>query len=264
MDLVAIIGQFFSTNDPSEVAPFGRGHINDTYAVSFRQPDGAASRYILQRINRFVFKDPEALMENVERVTRHLHSKIAAAGGDPLRETLNLVPTLDGRSFFCDPAGEYWRVFLFIEGARTYESAESPQHIYQAARAFGNFQRQLADFPAGLLHETIPFFHDTPRRFRAFQEAVQSDPRQRVATVRAEIRFLEQRAADTRVLVDGIARGVLPLRVTHNDTKFNNVMIDDRTGSGGVHPRPGHGHAWAGALRFWGCRAQQRSAGGGR
>jgi Ser/Thr protein kinase RdoA (MazF antagonist) len=229
MDLIEIIGQFFSTNSLGETVPFGRGHINDTYVVSFRQPDGAKCRYILQRINRFVFKDPEALMENVERVTRHLHSKIAAAGGDPLRETLNLVPTLDGRSFFRDPGGEYWRVFHFIEGARTYESAESPQQIYQAAWAFGNFQRQLADFPAGQLHETIPFFHDTPRRFHAFKEAVQRDTHQRAETVRAEIHFLEQRAADTRVLVDGIARGVLPLRVTHNDTKFNNVMIDDRT-----------------------------------
>ncbi len=229
-DLAAIAGQFSFTGSLVEVSPFGRGHINDTYAAVYRQPNGALRRYILQRINQFVFKNPEALMENLERVTRHLHGKIEAAGGDPLRETLNLVPALDQRAFYRDAAGEYWRGLLFIEGARTYEEAESPAHIYQAARAFGNFQRQLADFPAAQLHETIPFFHDTPRRFRAFAEAVQGDAAQRAATVRAEIEFLQAREPDTRVLVDGIASGTLPLRVTHNDTKFNNVMIDDRTG----------------------------------
>lgn len=230
MDLVEIAGKFSFEGSLVEILPFGQGHINDTYAAVFRQPGGGVRRYILQRINRFVFKDPEALMENVERVTRHLHRKIAAAGGDPLRETLNLVMALDGRSFYRDPEGEYWRALLFIEGARTYEEAESPAHIYQAARAFGNFQRQLADFPAMQLHETIPFFHDTPRRFRAFEDAVQRDAFNRAAAVRDEIRFLEEREADTRVLVEEIARGVLPLRVTHNDTKFNNVMIDDHTG----------------------------------
>jgi len=231
MDLADIAGQFCIPGSLIEAAPFGRGHINDTYAVSFRQPDGALRRYILQRINRFVFKDPAALMENLERVTRHLRRKIVAAGGDPLRETLNLVPALDQSAYYRDTAGEYWRALLFIEGARTYEEAESPAHIYQVARAFGIFQRQLADFPAVQLHETIPYFHDTPRRFRAFEEALQRDTFQRAAAVRADIQFLAEREADTRVLVQGIARGVLPLRVTHNDTKFNNVMIDDHTGA---------------------------------
>jgi hypothetical protein len=230
MDLAGIISQFCIPGNLSEARSFGCGHINDTHAVSLRQPDGSVRRYILQRINHFVFKDPEALIENVEWFTHHLHNKIVAAGGNPLRETLNLVPTLDQHSFYRDAEGEYWRAFLFIEDACTYESAESPAHIYQVARAFANFQRQLADFPTGRLHETIPFFHDTPRRFRAFEEALQRDPLGRVAAVREEIRFLEHREAETRVLVEGIARGVLPLRVTHNDTKFNNVMIDERTG----------------------------------
>lgn len=229
-DIAGVAGKFCFEGSLEAAAPFGLGHINDTYLVTYRQPDGTLRRYILQRINQFVFKNPAALMENIERVTRHLHDKIVAAGGDPLRETLNLVPARDRGSYIRDAHGEYWRAFLFIENARTYESAESPEHIYQAARAFGNFQRQLADFPAGQLHETIPFFHDTPRRFCAFQEAVQRDAVRRAAVVRAEIHFLEQREADTRVLVEGIAGHTLPLRVTHNDTKFNNVMIDDRSG----------------------------------
>ncbi len=229
-DISAIANQFCFTGSLETAAPYGLGHINDTFQLLFRQPDGPERRYILQRINQFVFKNPEALMENIERVTRHLRKKILSAGGDPLRETLNLVPARDQRTFYRDAQGEYWRAFLFIEGARTYESAENPEHIYQVARAFGNFQHMLADFPAAQLHETIPSFHDTPRRFLAFQEAVAKDSYGRVAAVRDEIRFLEQRKTDTHVLVDGIARGNLPIRVTHNDTKFNNVMIDDRTG----------------------------------
>ena len=229
-DLADIIGRFDFLGSLVGAVPFGLGHINDTFAVSLRQPDGSLRRYILQKINQFVFKDPMAVMENVERVTRHLHAKIQAAGGDPLRETLNLVPARGGESFYRDTAGDVWRAFLFIEGARTYETAESPQHIVQAGRAFGQFQAQLADFPASLLHETIPHFHDTPRRFRDFQEAVQRDAHGRAASVRDEIHFLERREADTRVLSDLMDQKRLPLRVTHNDTKFNNVMIDDQSG----------------------------------
>ncbi len=229
-DIAGIAEKFCFAGSLTAASPFGLGHINDTHLLTFRQADGAVRRYILQRINQFVFHHPQELMDNIERVTRHLHEKIAAAGGDPLRETLNLVPACDRRTYYCDPQGEYWRAFLFIEHARTYESAENPMHIYQAARAFGNFQRQLADFPAAQLHETIPFFHDTPRRFHAFQEAVRRDAFGRAAAVRDEIQFLEQREVQTRVLVDGIERGVLPLRVTHNDTKVNNVMIDDQSG----------------------------------
>jgi Ser/Thr protein kinase RdoA (MazF antagonist) len=213
-----------------QVEPFGCGHINDTYVATFKQADGTVRRYILQRINQFVFKDPAALMENTKRVTCHLSAKIREAGGDPLRETLNLVETVDSRDYTLDSSGEFWRAYLFIEGARTYESAETPQQIYQAAWAFGNFQRQLADFPAARLHETIPNFHNTPQRFQAFVEAVQRDAHNRAASVRAEIQFLERREAETHILVDLVSSGALPLRVTHNDTKLNNVMIDDQTG----------------------------------
>jgi Ser/Thr protein kinase RdoA (MazF antagonist) len=230
MELLDIIPHFCFSGNYCAAEVCGNGHINETHTVSFRQPDDSVQRYILQRVNRFVFHQPEEVIENVERVTRHLGAKIRAAGGDPARETLTLVPAQDGRCFYRDEQGETWRAYLFIEGARTYETAESAEQVYHAAWAYGNFQRQLADFPANQLHETIPNFHHTPLRFAAFVDVVRRDPFNRAAEVREDIRFIAEREADTRVLVEGIAQGVLPLRVTHNDTKFNNVLIDERTG----------------------------------
>lgn len=232
MNLSHITNRFRFAGDPEQIVPFGCGHINDTYALTCRQVNGTTRRYILQKINRFVFKNPPALMKNIERVTAHLADKIRQSGGDPFRETLNLVHTLDGKTYAQDSTGDFWRVFHFIEGARTYETAENQHHIYQAAWAFGNFQRQLADFPVGQLYETIPNFHDTPGRFLAFMNAVQQDSHHRAASAKNEIQFLEQREADTQVLNLLAQQGLLPLRVTHNDTKFNNVMIDDLTGMG--------------------------------
>ncbi|MFB0534017.1 MAG: phosphotransferase enzyme family protein, partial [Anaerolineae bacterium] len=208
------------------------GHINDTYVARFRKGDGAVRRYILQRINHNVFKSPEELMHNIEKVTTHLRKKIIAAGGDPERETLNLIPTVGEETFYRTPDGNYWRAYAFIEGAQTYEVVENLDHVYNASKAFGQFQRLLSDFPAGQLHETIPDFHHTRKRFEAFVEAVERDVKDRAQSVRAEIEFVEKRAQDTSVLVDLLERGELPERVTHNDTKFNNVMIDDKTGEG--------------------------------
>jgi Ser/Thr protein kinase RdoA (MazF antagonist) len=215
-----------------EAVPFGNGHINDTYAVACSPTGEKINRYILQKINHFVFREPEALMENIQRVTDHLSQKISAAGGDRFRQTLTLVPTLDDGNLYQDPAGDYWRAYHFIEGSRTYEKAENLQHVYQAAWAFGNFQRLLTDFPAEQLHETIPNFHHTPKRFKTFEDAVQADACNRAAGVRDEIHFIECREPDTRLLLEMSAQGRLPPRVTHNDSKFNNVMIDNRTGKG--------------------------------
>jgi len=230
IDLSKIISQFRFEGSLKEEFSFGFGHINDTYQVHFSKSDGKTKRYILQRINHSIFRNPEELMQNIERVTSHLHQKIIAVGGDPERETLNLVPTLEGKSFFLSQAGDYWRAYLFIEGARTYEIAESPSHVYHAAWAFGNFQNQLADFPANQLHETIPNFHHSPKRYEAFRDALQRDPCNRACDIKDEIQFLIDRAWETSVLVDLIEQNQIPLRVTHNDTKFNNVMIDDLTG----------------------------------
>ena len=228
----AIVGQFQFEGEFVEASPYGFGHINDTYAARFRQGNGAVRRYILQRINHNVFKKPEELMQNVAAVTAHLRQKIVAAGGDPDRETLTLISTVDGATFYRAPDGNYWRAYVFIEGARTYQVIESLEHVYNGARALGNFQRLLSDFPAERLYETIPGFHHTARRFAAFVAAVERDVVNRARSVGPEITFVIQRADETSVLVDMLERGELPQRVTHNDTKFNNVMIDDQTGEG--------------------------------
>jgi len=231
-NFAAIVKHFDFEGDFLKANPYGFGHINDTYAAYFRKADGAIHRYILQRINHNVFKRPEELMQNIEKVTTHLRKKIARAGGDPERETLNLIPSVEGGAFHRMPDGNYWRAYIFIEGARAYQVVESLTHVYNAARAFGRFQGLLSDFPAGELYETIPDFHHTSKRLAAFFEAVERDVENRARLVGAEIEFVEQRAGDASVLVDLLERGELPERVTHNDTKFNNVMIDDETGEG--------------------------------
>jgi Ser/Thr protein kinase RdoA (MazF antagonist) len=232
INIADIAGHFCFVGRFIEAGPFGNGHINDTYAVVCSPTGERINRYILQKINHFVFREPAALMENIQRVTNHLGQKISTAGGDRFRQTLNLVPTMDGGNLYQDPVGDYWRAYHFIEGSRTYEKAGSFQHIYQAAWAFGNFQRLLTDFPAEQLHETIPNFHHTPKRFQAFVDAVQADACNRAAGVREEIQFIECREQDTRLLLEMSEQGLLPQRVTHNDSKFNNVMIDNRTGKG--------------------------------
>lgn len=231
-DLGDIARQFRFEGGLSEASPYYFGHINDTYIVHFRAASDEIHRYVLQRINHYVFKKPEEVMENVEAVTAHLRKKIVAAGGDPERETLNLIPTVDGRTFYRMPNGDYWRAYAFIEGAQTYQVAENLDHVYSASNAFGNFQRLLSDFPADRLHETIPNFHHTRKRFDAFVEAVEMDVKNRARSVAAEIEFVQQREEETSILVDMLERGELPERVTHNDTKFNNVMIDDESGEG--------------------------------
>ena len=206
------------------------GHINDSYAVRLRRDSGASNRYLLQRINHHVFPSPEKVMENVEAITTHLRAKILAAGGDPARETMTLVPTTEGQTLCRTPHGEYWRAAIFIEGAQTYDLVESLEQVHSAAWAFGNFQNLLSDFPVTQLHETIPDFHHTPKRLQALIQAVECDVENRARSVRGEIEFAMYRAAETWILQGLLDDGRLPLRVTHNDTKFNNVLIDDATG----------------------------------
>jgi len=230
-DLKAICAAFAVEGRWISSCPIPSGHINDTYCSEF-EVDGRRARYVNQRINHIVFREPEKLMENIERVTRFAREQIVAAGGDPARQTLTIIPALDGQSFHLTPDGDYWRTFLFIGGARTYDKVENLRHIYSASRAFGTFQKMLSRLPGGRLHETIPDFHHTRKRFAAFQAALAKDAAGRAAAVRAEIDFVLAREKDTGVVVDGLAVGRIPERVTHNDTKLNNVMIDDRTGEG--------------------------------
>ena len=212
--------------------PYGFGHINDTYAIYFIMPNGEMKRFILQRVNNGVFKNPEKLMENIQSVTSFLRKKIINNGGNPERETLNLIPTLDGKSFYKSDDGDYWRLYVFIEGAQTYQVVEKPEHFYNAGRAFGNFQKLLSDYPAESLYETIQNFHNTKVRFDTFVNAVEKDVMNRAKDVKQEINFAQERYDEAVLLVSMLEKGELPLRVTHNDTKFNNVMIDDKTGEG--------------------------------
>jgi hypothetical protein len=218
-------GEFLSANS------HGVGHINDTYAAFFVH-NRSTRKYILQRINHHVFLNPEGLMKNIRVVTSHLRGKITTAGGDPRRETLNLIPTTDGKCFIQTDEGDYWRGYVFINNARTYETVESLDHVYNAARAFGNFQNLLSDMPPEHIIETIPDFHHTRKRYQAFLDAVEGDEMNRAWSSEPEIKFVMQRANDTPVLINLLEQGQLPERITHNDTKFNNVMIDDETGAG--------------------------------
>lgn len=231
-DFSAIASHFRFHGDLDRVERLPSGHINDSYAASFRTPGGETRRYFLQRINHQVFRSPARLMENIEAITEHIRAQMLAAGGDPDREALTLVRTVAGGVLHRTPNGDYWRAALYIEGARTYEVPASPEHVTSAGRAFGTFQRMVSDFPAERLHETIPDFHHTPKRVDAIRDAVKQDAVNRARSACAEIEFAMERAAGTYRLLDLQQAGALPLRVTHNDTKFNNVLIDDATGEG--------------------------------
>ncbi len=231
---VAAIGAGFRIPGVYESAiPYGSGHINDTYAATWREPGGLARRYILQRINHLIFKDPVALMENIERVTAHQQRKLREAGAaEPERRALTVIPSQEGAPYHRDAEGNFWRAYLFIENARTYDAIETPAQAFQAARAFATFQQQLTDLPGGRLNETIPDFHHTPKRLEALVAAIEADERNRAASVRKEIDFVLARQGLTARLIDAQAQGLLPERITHNDTKLNNVMLDDVTQQG--------------------------------
>lgn len=213
-----------------EAAPYGSGHINDTYRVVFDCPAGR-NLYIFQRINHNVFKKPLLVMDNIRRVTTHLKNKLAGSP-DALRRTLTLIPANDGECFHRDGTGYVWRAYAFIGGSSTYDIIQTARQAYEAARAFGCFQNMLSDLSAPQLHETIPDFHNTPKRFEAFERALADDSFNRARTAKREIEFALKRKAITSVLTGLQAKGKLPVRTTHNDTKLNNVLLDNDTGEG--------------------------------
>ena len=213
-------------------SPYGTGHINDTYATCWKV-NGAEKAYILQRINHEIFHSPPQVMENIGRVSAHLRGKTSAVSdSNPDREVLTVVPSRDGAMFFQDQFGEYWRTYVFVTDARTVDVCEHPRQAYEAAKAFGHFQRMLIDLPAPRLHDTIPFFHHTPRRFAALEQAIASDPRGRATSAQQEISFALARRDFTSRVTDAMASGRIPERITHNDTKVNNVMLDCVTDRG--------------------------------
>ena len=199
---------------------YGNGHINETYLV---ETDGGA-RYILQKINDTVFQNVPALMENVSAVTRYLRART-----DDPRRAMHLVQTTEGVDYLRDEAGGWWRMYNFIENSICLQAAETDEDFYQSAVAFGEFQRELSEFPAHTLHETIAKFHDTRNRYVQFREALNADPLGRVASVQAEIEFALMREKEAGELMRLLEAGELPLRVTHNDTKLNNVLLDRET-----------------------------------
>ena len=225
-DFKSIISNFSLYGDLISVEPYGNGHINDTFAVVCDQC-GTRVRYILQRINTNVFRDPVNLMDNISRVTSHLATK-----ADNCRQTLTLVPAKDGKSYIVDADGNYFRTYLFIENATSYDILENSRQAYEAASAFGKFQADLADIPGGRLVETIKDFHNTPARVAQLENAIKLDKMNRVKDVAAEIDFVLSRKSMTEKLIALQNEGAIPERITHNDTKLNNVMIDDATGKG--------------------------------
>lgn len=215
----------------ADVARHGKGHINDTFCVVCKAPEGGTARFILQRLSQAAFPHPEEVMENFVGITSYLRREILAEGGDPLRETLSLVKTGDGADFVTDAEGRAWRLMPFIENADCYQSA-TPELFAASGRAFGRFQYMLRDYPARTLHETIPHFHDTESRFEQFLAALEADKMNRAEGVSPEIQFILRRKADCGVALRALREGKLPLRVTHNDTKLNNILIDRDTREG--------------------------------
>lgn len=225
-NIADVVREFEIGGEFAGAAPYGSGHINDTYCAVFDQA-AMPVRYIVQRINSTIFKNPSAMMENIQRVTAHLAAQVAGES-DCERHVLTLIPARNGQAWHVDADGEYWRVYRFIERARTYDAVESTDQAFQAARAFGRFQRLLGGLPAPRLHDTIPDFHHTPKRFFALQQAVALDVAGRAIHAKPEIEFALAHESIAGVLLNA----GLPERVTHNDTKFNNVMLDDATGEG--------------------------------
>lgn len=216
--MLNICGKFQTKGAALSCEPYGNGHINATYLVKTDE-----EQYILQRINHHIFQDVPGLMRNVERVTAFLAEK----DPDP-RHSLHLVPAKDGAAYV-EAEGEFYRMYDFVHDSICLDAPETDEDFYQSAVAFGSFQRQLADFPANELSETIPRFHDTPNRYRALRAAIEKDALGRAASCREEIEFALTREADAAVMMNLLAAGELPLRVTHNDTKLNNVMLDAKT-----------------------------------
>lgn len=226
--LFEVISNFEIEGKPFECEVIRNGHINNTYAINCKKDDGSCVKYILQQINVNIFKNPDELTENILGVCEFLRKELESEGLDASRRTLKLFKTKDGEYLY-KKENSAWRVYNFITNATAYQSAEKPGLLYNAAKAFGNFQRRLADYPASTLHETIPYFHDTVHRYKDFMDSIKNDPKNRVKDCTDLIERVKSYEKYAGVIVSGLNDGSIPLRVTHNDTKLNNVMIDDST-----------------------------------
>ena len=222
-----IVEAFVVTGTVTDICPYGNGHINDTYLVTT-----SGKRYILQRVNRYVFKEPVQVIRNIELVTGYLRDVIAREGGDPQRETLTLIPTHSGEHYVVDASGELWRMYLFIEQTISRDLPDTEALFALSGEAFGRFQRQLGGFDASMLSETIRDFHNTPARYAQLMDAVERNEAGRLCEVGEELAFCRRYEREVHTLTDALEAGEIPLRVTHNDTKLNNVLLDAKTGRG--------------------------------
>lgn len=229
IDMKDIVSKFDIDGEYISSRAFGSGHINSTFMVEMKNGEDI-EKYVLQKINTKIFTKPEELMENVENVTSYLREKIIENGGNPDRETLTVIKTKTDENCYKDEDDEYWRMYNLVEDVKSYDVIENNEIFYQSAVAFGNFQKLLKDYPAETLHETIPDFHNTKKRFAKFKQVVEEDKLGRAKDVQDEINFYLEREHIANELMDLIEAGKLPLRVTHNDTKSNNVLIDNKTG----------------------------------
>ena len=230
-DVASIAGHFHIRGAPVDVAAVARGHINDTYILTARKGE-IRTRYVLQRINHAVFKDPPRMMANITRITEHIRQKVSQTDPQLARRQLTVIETDDGSGYHQDIDGNFWRVYNFIEDALTYDTLQSAARAGEAARMFGWFQRMLLDLPGPPLHDTIPDFHNTRRRLEVFQNVLTADAHNRARHARCEIDFLLENTEMSDVLPRLVARGEVPIRIAHNDAKINNVMLDRQTGRG--------------------------------
>lgn len=206
--------------------PYGSGHIHDTFRIETVEHD--KDDYILQRLNNKIFKNIPELQNNIERVTIHLRKKLEAIPGSEIkRECLTLIPAKNGKSWILDKEGDYWRMYIFITNHRSYNIVDSPDKAFEGGKAIGRFQAMLADLPGNPLFETIPFFHDIEKRLDTFKRIIKEDPKGRVKDVAAEIDFVLKRAEGMKVILKLGRENKIPLRITHNDTKFNNILLDE-------------------------------------
>lgn len=213
------------------VKSFGSGIINDTFLVICKSNNGE-EKYILQKINNTIFKNIEKLMENYCNICDYLKNIIKKRGGDPERETITVIPTKDGKKFLKDSKGNYWRAIKFIPNTITYDVIESAEDFYKVGKTFGQFQNMLSEYNAARLYESIPNFHNTKERFKSFLKAIENSKDNRLDKVREEVNFILERKNDTAILVDMYENNKLPLRVTHNDTKISNILMDSITKEG--------------------------------
>ncbi len=224
------LAAFDFTGEVVKVSLFGNGHVNNTFRIQTKTNEGECKKYTLQRLSDQAFKNPAQLMENICNVTDYLRRIIIANNGDIERETLTVIKTINGENYFTDEDGRAWRMYKYIDNATTPERADTPEQFYTSGKAFGNFQRLLSDYPADTLHETIVDFHNTIKRLENLKKAVSEDRFSRAHLVSKEVQFAFERENDCALALKALYDGILPLRVTHNDTKLNNVLMDDASG----------------------------------